>query len=303
MNNVANRKRSITYTVFNIRTHPHKPQGYVDLFYKAFDLKKQINLAGEKYCIITQIAQLGKDPLNGLSGEIARYTKIETNKWFNLSELRAAVDDETKEIKIPEELRPNFKNFSFVFYPKNHYLVIECKDRHGKMSPQVIEKYFNGLFSTDEIVNEFGTIEITLVPQTDQLDTLFAVKQITNLELVLRRPNTDGLEDLDDEVLTRLNQQNAEEEMIILKAQRGCSIVADDRTKALSHVAQLNGEVKVKGNDANGKHVELSTRQHAFTYIGQYFSGENTAKLLLEEVSKKIIKKVKKMGKPRRKNV
>lgn len=290
------RKRTVSYTAFNIRTHPHSPQTYIDLFDRLFDLKRQINLRGDTYCILTEIEPLNYDPLEGISGEIAKFTKIEVGKWFNIDKLRAAKEDETKKIKIPEDLRPNFTSFNFVFYPKSHYLIIECKDKFGQISPKMLEIYFRNLFDSEEIVEEFNTVELTLVPRNDQLESVLSLKQISTLEIVIRRPNTDGLEDLEDEVLERLNQQNVEEEKIILKAQKGLSVEADDRTVALGHIAQLNGEVKTIGHDENGKRVEKSTRQHPFVEIGAYFPGEITAKDFLAAMATTIVRKVKRMA-------
>ena len=69
------RKRTVSYTAFNIRTHPHSQQTYVDLFDRLFDLKRQVHLRGDTYGILTQIEPLGEDPLKGISGEIAKFTK------------------------------------------------------------------------------------------------------------------------------------------------------------------------------------------------------------------------------------
>jgi Domain of unknown function (DUF4747) len=292
-------KRTISYTAFNIRIHPHSPEKYVDLFEKLFDLRRQINLRGDTYAIMTQIEPLNGDFLNGIVGEIAKFTRIEVGKWFNIKKLRAAEEDETKKIQIPDELRPNFTSFNFIFYPKNHYLVIEYKDKFGQISPKSIEIYLRTLLDLHEIVQEFNTVELTLIPREDQLDSVLSLKQINSLEMIIRRPNTDGLEDLEDEVLERLNQQNAEEEITILKAQKGKSIKANKRTIALGHVAQLNGEVKASGYDESGKRTEKSTKKHPFTDSGTYLSGEMTAKDFLIVMADSIIGKIKSMAKVR----
>lgn len=290
------KKRSVSYTVFNIRTHPHGPKKYVDLFYKAFDLKRQVNIRGDSYGILTQIEPVAEDPLNGIAGEIAKFTKIEVDKWFNIQKLRVAEDDETKKIQIPEELRPNFTSFNFVFYPDSHYLIIECKDRYGQISPRMLEAFLRTLFDSDEIVKDFNKVELTLVPRTDQLASLFSLKQINTLEMVIRRPNTDGLEELEDEVLERLNQQNVAEEVIVLKAQKGLSVEANKQTMALSRIAQMNGEVKVTGHDEEGKRVERSTIRHPFLETGAYDPDQTSAKEFLLVMAANIIQKVRNMA-------
>ncbi|WP_417665433.1 DUF4747 family protein [Pseudidiomarina sp.] len=293
------RKRTVLYTAFNIRMHPHSPQKYVDLFERLFDLRRQVNLRGDIYGILTQIKPINDSFVNGISGEIAKFTKIDVGKWFNVEKLREAEEDETKKIKIPDALRPNFTSFNFVFYPNNHYLVIECKDKFGQISPKLLEIYLRNLLDTEEIVNEFNTIELTLVPRTDQLESVLSLKQVNSLELIIRRPNTDGLEDLEDEVLERLNRQNAEEEIITLKAQKGLSIEADDRTIALGHIAQLNGEVKTTGYDESGRRTQKSTKQHPFIESGKYSPSDTTAKDFLLEMASSIIDKIRDMARVR----
>ncbi|GJL73517.1 MAG: hypothetical protein NMNS01_27160 [Nitrosomonas sp.] len=291
-------KRSISYTAFNIRTHPHSTENYISLINRVFELKYQVNLRGDTYAIMTQIANITDNPEDGVFGEIGKYTKIkDSSKWLNLDKLRAAEEHETKKINIPHELRPNFINFNFVFYPKNHFLIIECKDTTGSISPKTLEIYFRTVFSLDEINNEFKTIEFTLVPQTDFIDSIFEIKTLKTLELTIRRPNTDGLDDLEDEVFERLNKQNIGQEFIQLRAQKGSSIEPDRKTRSLANVALLNGEVKATGNDAEGKRVIKSTKQHPLIEIGHYTPGNTTARDFLLVMADRIISKIKSITK------
>lgn len=293
-------KRTVHYTAFNIRLHPHKPSYYVDLFHKLFDIKKQINIRGEQYGIITEIENLIEDrPLEGLVGKVAKYTKIEIDKWFDIEKLAPAEESDTKKIVIPDNLRPNFSSFNFIFYPKNHYLVIEIKDRHGSISPRTLETYFRRLLDSEEIESEFNKVELTLVPQVDQFDKMLSLKKLELLEITLRRPNTDGLDDLEDEVLARLNEQNAEEEIVTLKAQNGLSIEANQKTIELGRIAAINGEVKSEGYNEMGVKVKESTQEHPFSDSGSYNTNEKTTRDLLVEMSIKIIDKIRNITRPR----
>ncbi|WP_270827809.1 DUF4747 family protein [Aeromonas sp. Y318-1] len=289
------RLNSVSYTALNIRTHPHSAETYVNLMNRVFDLKIPINLRGESYAILTEIKPISENPVDGIEGELTKYTKIEIGRWFNISTLKPAEEDETRRIQIPEELRPNFSSFRFVFYPRNHYLVIEHKDKFGSIAPKNIEKFFRGLFNADSIISEFNEIELTLIPDTDQLDAIFRINTITELLLVIRRPNTDGLDDLEDEVLERLNNQNIAEEKIVYKSQKNQSIIPDNRTINLSNVAQLNGEVKAIGRDAEGKRIEKSTHEHPFSHTERYSPNEHTQISFLHIVAERIINRIKAM--------
>ena len=295
-------KRSVSYAALNIRLHPHSPEMYVDLMHKAFGLKRQVQLRGDSYGILRQIEPISDDPLQGLEGEIAKYTKIEAGSWFNLNELRAADEVEKKQIHIPPEMMPNFTFFNFVFFPGNHYLIIECKDTFGQLSPRSIEKFFSTLFNASELVDEFNKVEITLIPKTDQLDTVLSLAQINTLELVIRRPNADDLDGLEEEVLERLNRQHVAEETIKLKAQPGLSVVADEETRQLGQVAMMNGIVTARGRDNNGKSVEMSTQQHPLIETGQYEVGEYVSFDFLKVMADRIIAKIRAANRARIRN-
>lgn len=293
------RKKSVSYTVFNVRLHPHSPEIYVSLFNRLFSLRRQIQIRGETYGLLTQIKKISDDPIDGICGELTKFTKIESGQWFNIHTLRAAEENETQQIQIPEELRPNFSSFNFVFYPRSHYLVIECKDSFGQISPNYLESYFRKLLDDRDIFDEFNYVELTLAPRSDVLDSVIYMKQLNTLEITLRRPNPDDFDDLEDEILERLNRQNVEEEVIVLKSQKGMSITADSRTIALSHIAQLNGEVKGTGYNESGVRVEKSTKKHPFTESYSYNPDEITATDFLLSIAGAVIDKVRVMARAR----
>lgn len=285
---------SVTYTALNIRAHPHSEAIYVLLIEKVFRLRKLVKLRGDSYGIMTELRPISDNPAEGLVGKLGKFTKIQIDgKWFNLEKLRAAEEDETQKIQIPVELQPNFTTFNFVFYPVNHYLIIECKDKFGSISPKIIENYFQALFNSEEIVKEFNIIELTLVPREDQLQAIFSINVLTHLELIIRKPNSDGLAELEKEVEERLINQQLAEEKIILKAQPGKSINPDQKTQNLCNIAQYNGEVKGTGSDTEGKRVEKSTKQHPLTEVGQYLDTKTTQIDFLFIMAEKIISKIK----------
>lgn len=60
-------------------------------------------------------------------------------------------------------------------------------------------------------------------------------------------------------------------------------------------MAQLNGEVKAIGRDAEGKRIEKSTHEHPFSHTERYSPNEHTQISFLHIVAERIINRIKAM--------
>jgi len=287
------RHKSVTYTAFNVTLHPHSPQKYIDLFDACFDLRRSINLRGDSYGLMTSLNPIDRDDeAKGLIGEIGRYTRIHSERWLNTLTLKPAEKNERKSIHIPEELKPNYLSYGFVFYPMGHKLIVECKDSHGAISPKTLYRYFRSLFDTPDINDRFGRIELTAIPDADQLDKIFKIERLRILTLTINRPNPDDFDDLEEDVLERLNNQNVREQIITFKAQQGATIVPDAFTKGMSKVAEHNGKVEGEGSDREGKKVSLSTDSHPLQVTGTFPANTITQMDFLVSMAQKIRSKL-----------
>lgn len=92
------RKRTVYYAMLNIRLHPHTTAKYAELFEESFDLKQQINLRGDTYAMLTQVSPIKEDLIDGIYGEVAKFTQIEISKWFNIKKLKAAEEKEKRKL-------------------------------------------------------------------------------------------------------------------------------------------------------------------------------------------------------------
>lgn len=262
------RDKKVSYTAINITLHPHSPKKYIQLFNSLFDMKEQVKLRGDSYAMLTELKFLEGDK-TALSGQLGRFTKIDKDEWFNIDEMRSADEDETKKIVIPKSLRANFKPFNFIFYSDSHKLVIEIAHGKNTISPKTVLAFLKHLCSFKKIEEQYGKVELTLIPEADKLKQIFKIPQLTFLQLVITRPNTDGMDDIEEDVLDLLNDIGAREERREYKA-AGSSLRLNNQTKALSKVAQTNGSVLAKGRDETGKAVELSTTQHPLIVPGYF---------------------------------
>jgi len=276
------REKQLTIGSINIVIHPHTPERYIDLFFAAFRLKRSIQLRGNQHALIGELRFLDPDkPLDGLAGKVYRFTHIDPSAaWFNLEEHKAATEDEVSKIAIPAHLKPNLVMFSFVFYPKYpkaHRLYFESQSGKDRLSVGSMLKLLNGLFSHHSIVKEFGAVDITAIPEREQLDKIFKIPNLKKLIIEITRPNPDDLEDEEARILERLNKQNARRLHQELVAVQNESIKPDKITKALARVASQNGKVIGIGTSTDQRRLEESTVDHPQLEMIRYNPDMQTA--------------------------
>lgn len=290
------RKRNVGFAALNITVHPHDNNEYVSLFNYAYENPKEIKLQGNSYAILSDLKPIhGENFDRGFIGVVSKYTKIETDNWFDRLKMRPADESEKSKIKIPKHLMPNHTDFQFIFYPSDHYLIMVSSDRGASFSPKLIWHFFTSVFSDVDVIDQFNKVEVTLVPELGALDSMLSIDVINSLEMVIRRPNADGVKKVERALLDRMYAQNASEEKIVLKATPGLSLKPDRETKVLAAAAQLNGEVNVSGRDNTGRIFKFSTKSLPMlkNFIYQYEAVSKTDFLI--DVAKNMTRLIKSM--------
>lgn len=258
------RNRKIAVGAINIAVHPHPtPNIYVELFNDAFNLKKAFRARGDQYLCINSIEPKNPDNmLDGLYGNIGRFTNINLElPWYNITTNKEAEEDELKEISIPEKLKPNYIRFRYMFSPIEHILVFEHY-AESTLSPNILKSFLDRLFAQDDIASKYGEIEVSIISDEEKLMEILNLHQLTHLEIILKRPNPDGLGSYDEEILERLNSQHAKKAVISYDAIAGQSLEPDETTKRTAFVAAQNGEVHGKGKNEMGQSIQISTAHH-----------------------------------------
>ena len=261
--------RTIEICQINISMHsPHSPQGYVDLLQKAFHLKRIVTrgradgyLLGALYNSKTAVEK------NELQGEIYRFTNIDPQaSWFNTQTGKPAEEGETEKITIPNNLHPNLERILFVFRPKEHRLWFIGKDRKATMGPSVAESVLQQLF--DEVVQKHNlpTVEVTVVPDEAAVDEVLGIHRITKILFEFKRPNADDAGDIEQRIMTRMQQRNINRLREEMTSNAPEGIVADEEMKAEALAAAHNGHVEAQGYDAVGMHTSESTKAKPARY-------------------------------------
>ncbi len=290
------RQRSVTYTALNIRVHPHpSPQIYVELFSYLHANRVDVPLNNNTYLAINDLKPINEEkPLDGLIGEIIKYNNI-TSDWYNENTGQLAEAEDLAEVKIPSHLKPNAKFFNFVFYPLDHKLVCEIKDKNGSISAKMLLEFFQQLFTSTKLLEIFETVEVNILPDIDAVDKILRMKYLKKLHLIIMRPNADELAELEQEIFEEMDSQNIGVYQKILEAQESEYIDPNERTKEQTRIAATNGIVNYKAKDERtGLIVNKSTASTPLIEREKYDPDIISAMNFLIQNASKIVAKFRK---------
>lgn len=257
--------RTVTLGGINIRVHPHETkQVYIDLLKVAHSLKKVIRVRGDQHLMLSYVSDQDTERLGIIHGTLARFTEIDMDlPWYNLSSLDAANEDDVEQVNIPESLKPNFTSFHFAFNLSNHKLAVETKNSRDTLSIRIVKKYLDKLFSDETIIERFNHPSIDIISDAENLDQIWKMSTLKNLEISLQKPNPDLPEDtFEDRIQNRMISLNAQKMEQKFKAVPGQSLEPDEETKLLAELAVSNGLVNADGNDIDGNKLEFSSDDH-----------------------------------------
>jgi hypothetical protein len=226
----------------NITASPHPPGIYQQILSAVAD--KEVPVWGSDRAKITQPGPF-EDHEDWLYGQILVWAEIDINgKWLNKAKNKEATPEEKKEVieALPEDLEPNFRSFNFIFLEKKHRLVLEYRNELGQhFGPKRAEKFFQRLFDT-KLPRGSPAVEVTVIPEDDTLDKIYAIPRLRKLEIFLKRPNPDDNAEAAARILGRLERQGARSQKLELnKAATIKTLKPDAETKRLAALAAENG--------------------------------------------------------------
>ncbi|MCB4809701.1 DUF4747 family protein [Methylovorus menthalis] len=255
------RQIGLSISGINIVTHPHSPERYVDLFKSLYSLKLSRSIRTTQRIMLGELSRIDDSDLTeGIFGRIYKFDQIDPNMpWFNVETNEVATDEELAAISIPESLKPNFTTFDFVFYPKTHKFFFTSSHKGKHLSAGVVKRLFEYLIEHPAIRENFGKVEITIIPDQTQLENIFNIYNLRKLEIDVVLPNPDDNEEDEREIFSRLERQNARRIKQVIVAEPRESIEPDEETKKLARVAASNGKVIGTGYTQTGEKIEEST--------------------------------------------
>lgn len=271
------REKKLVVGAINITIQPHTSQKYLDLFRDTYALKKSVNISGDQYGLLVGMYKLNRDQkkLGPIAGDIFKFTNIDPDaSWFNISTSDFASDVDVDKINIPENLKPNSSRFSYIFYPEQHLMFYEGYYDGNSLGPKNAERFVDRLFNVNEIIEKYGKVDVTHVPEEDALADAIKLYHKDRIEMTIKRPNPDSQADAEARVMRRMQARNVEIYEQSYKAIQGESIKMDNDLEVMAHISAKNGIFYVKGKDENSKPIEFSTSKHPLK-IKEYYDPDN----------------------------
>lgn len=240
---------------------PHSPDRYVELLRKAYLSKRAVKIRGQFAGILGIFDKREQEGYH--YGEIFKFYDLKVSgKWLNMLQQAPAEEDELQQLRVPDHLKPGLESFPFIFHPDSHRLFFVSRETDAHLGPVDAGRYFRTLLNQPHLVEEFGEIKVTVIPEADTLQKIFDLRELRKLQIVVSPPNADDWHDLERDIKDRLNEQNAATMVTVLVAEKGASLEPDEETKALSSVAQANGYVEARGVGEDGRVETFSTKKH-----------------------------------------
>jgi len=286
------RRRTIVVGALNVGIHPHDTDRYAALLGDAFDLRRAVQVFGNQRVILER---LDKGELaNGIiTGSLARFTEIDPNlPWFNAERFERADDADVARVSIPNELRPNYISVSFLFSLSDHLFIFESRGLQASLSPKSAMMFLDKLLNSDELVESYGSVSVSLVSDHDQLESIIGIYRVRKLAILVKRPNPDDLGSYDAVMEQRLLGQGAASVRVEYVASAQETIKPDEQTRNLADSATRNGWVKAEGIDVSGRRVVRSTEDHPLLEGERYDPRLQTEQQAFLAAAASIIKRI-----------
>ena len=185
--------------------------------------------------------------------------------WINKDTDTEATDEEMEpivEALSSTNIEPNFRLFTYILNQAEHVVLIEVKNEEGqRFSPARAKRMFDRLF--EDLPPGLPEVDVTVIPEEETLEKIFAIKQLRKLEIFIQRPNPDDLGDDYKRIMGTLEQEGARSQKIEkVKAAKKATLTPNDETKRLAVIGSTNGYVSGEGKDESGTPVFESTKDH-----------------------------------------
>lgn len=287
------RFRTIKVAALNIKTHPHSPEKYIELFHDSFNTKAVGKIRGADWGIIGSLHhEKGLKQKSILHGVIYRFLNIDpTAPWLDLKSISPIEENDPKAIPIiPDHLKPNLKMIPYIFYPNMHRFFFTCKS----ISPGGMMVLIADLFKNDSVLKKYGQVDISVESMHEAIERILGISRLTQLYIAFSRPNDDDLGSIGKRIIERIDRQRIRKMEQTLTSSDKDGIAADDETKAFMNIARSNGKVWAKGYEDQQK-VEISTVNHPFIGMKSYDPNIETEYNALLTISDQMLEKIKKV--------
>jgi hypothetical protein len=253
---------TIEVAALNIVASPHPPGTYLKLFQHVAG--KEVPLWGSDRAKITEPRAID-GRADDFFGEVLIWTHIDTDiPWINKDTDTEATDEEMQPVveALPDNLEPNFRPFTYLLNQAEHIVLIETRNEaRQRLAPKRAKRMFDLLF--EGLPPDLPEVDVTVIPEEESLEKIFAIQRLRKLEIFIKRPNPDDLGDDYKRIMDGLEAEGARSQKIEkIKAAKRPTLTPSDETKRLAVIASTNGYVSGEGKDESGTAVFESTEGH-----------------------------------------
>jgi len=236
------RDSKLEVAAVNLRIPNDAQRDYIGLMILLSSLRRGVRVHGDTVLAIQSFDE------SKATGSFAKFTEIDKNgEWFNLGNFETASPEDKRNIRIPNELRPNYSAFYFKVSEGLHTLAFECYSDSKGLSPNFVEKYFDRALTWTEVSTTFGTVQADIIKDYDGVDGLLNLPNIKEIRFIIKRPNPDDIdENLASVIEEMLADQNADEYEEVWRAKGRDYLEPSDRSFKMGAIAAENGSVDVK---------------------------------------------------------
>lgn len=273
------RKLDTKIYAFNVKLKSNERSGeeaYIALFEKMFS-EKIIGTPkrGNSMILRTQF----KTEIDGnkiVYGKLARFTKLDSDEWINLSNL------EKSQYALPENMFPNLKETDYIFIPQAHRFCI--RKAANTVSVFQVEEFLQN--SLDKCRNSTEQVDVFIEQSAETIDKILNAKSIRRIELEISYTNNDIGDVASEYVDDILKEMNASKiKMTVSPDQNNNLSMANQFLRGAVELAKSNGVVIANIVNSDHKNEKIITKEHPEAFPIQ----ANSIDRLNEAVFQKIM--------------
>ena len=283
------RERKIEVGILNIKTHPHSPKQYADLFKDIYEMELPGKIRGSFFGIVGNMRSIGDDPVDGLEGFVYKFMNLDPNApWLNLENRKVLDRDSEGRPIIPDHIKPDLKMIPFIFFPKSHRLVFDKKG----ISAGSLQRMLEAIFAHEAIVKKNGGVDVLVESSHESIERILKIPRKTKLTIKISKPNPDEGSEDEKRVLKKMGMQNADRMEHVLASKNKEGLKPDNDTQILMRTARSNGVVLAEGRDENEQKITESTKDHPYTATDSYDPDRMTLLEAIRRIAFAVVKDV-----------
>jgi len=244
------------FFAFNIKLQSNERSGtdaYIDLLKTMFDNKiVGTPKRGNSMILRTQF----KTEIDGnhiLYGKLARFTKLDSDEWINLTNL------EKSQYELPENMFPNLKEVDYIFIPQAHRFCI--RKVSGTVSVYQVEEFLRDALM--KCRNATEQVDVFVEQSFESIEKILNAPAIKRIEIEISYTNNDVGKEAEEYVDGIIKEMNANKiKMTITPDHNQKLSLENDFLRGSIELAQSNGVVIASIINEQHKPEKIITRDH-----------------------------------------